>query len=56
MKKEKKNKNVNFRSKFNHFAFHLSNPINDFFKKFFFKKLVKNKKFLNNYLGRIYKN
>ena len=51
----KKTKMVNIRSKFNQFAFHLSNPFNIFFRNFFLKRLVKNKKFLEFYLGKIYK-
>ena len=47
---------VNNRSKFNQFAFHLSNPISTFLRNIFLKKLVKNKKFLESYLGKIYKN
>jgi salicylate hydroxylase len=52
----KKAKMVNIRSKLNQFAFHLSNPITIFFRNFFIKRLVKNKKFLESYLGKIYKN
>ena len=48
-------KMINFRSKFNLFAFHLSNPLIIFFRNIFLKRLVKNKKFLKYYLGRIYK-
>jgi len=51
-----KTKMVNFRSKFNQFAFHLSNPLSIFFRNFFLKRLVKNKKFLESYLGKIYRN
>jgi len=49
-------KMVNIRSKFNQFAFHLSNPFTTFFRNIFLRKLVKNKKFLEFYLGKIYKN
>ena len=49
-------KMVNIRSKFNQFAFHLSNPLNIFFRNFFLKRLVENKKFLESYLGKIYRN
>jgi salicylate hydroxylase len=49
-------KMVNNRSKINQFAFHLSNPIIIFFRNICLKILTKNKKFLENYLGRIYKN
>ena len=51
-----KTKMVNFRSKFNQFAFHLSNPLTTFARNIFLKRLVKNKKFLEIYLGKIYKN
>ena len=48
-------KMVNNRSKFNQFVFHLSNPLTRFFRNIFLKKLVKNKKFLESYLGKIYR-
>jgi len=50
-----KTKMVNIRSKFNQFAFHLSNPLTTFFRNIFLKRLVKNKKFLESYLGKIYR-
>ena len=46
---------VNNRSKFNQFAFHLSNPLTTFLRDIFLKRLVKNKKFLDSYLGKIYR-
>ena len=49
-------KMVNNRSKFNQFAFHLSNPLTTLLRNIFLKRLVKNKKFLESYLGKIYKN
>jgi len=49
-------KMVNSRSKFNQFAFHLSNPLTTLLRNIFLKRLVKNKKFLEGYLGKIYKN
>ena len=52
----KKTRWVNNRSKFNQFAFHLSNPIIVFFRNILLKILTKNNKFLENYLGTIYKN
>ena len=55
-KRVKKLKMVNIRSKFNQFVFHLSNPLIIFFRNLFLKKLVKNNKFLESYLGKIYKN
>ena len=51
-----KSKMVNNRSKINQFAFHLSNPLTIFTRNFFLKRLVKNKKFLESYLGKIYRN
>ena len=54
-KRRLKIKEVNWRSKLNHFAFHLSNPVVIFFRNLILKKLVNNKNFLYNYLGRIYK-
>ena len=51
-----KTKMVNTRSKFNQFVFHLSNPLTTFVRNIFLKRLVKNKKFLESYLGKIYKN
>ena len=52
----KKVKMINNRSKLNQFIFHLSNPILIFFRNIILKILVKNKIFLENYLGKIYKN
>ena len=52
----KKAKMINNRSKLNQFIFHLSNPIIVFFRNLALKILTKNKKFLENYLGKIYKN
>ena len=51
-----KTKRINLRSSVNHFAFHLSNPINIFFRDIILKYLSKNKNFLENYLGKIYNN
>ncbi len=51
-----KTKMVNNRSKFSQFAFHLSNPLTTLLRNIFLKRLVKNKKFLESYLGKIYKN
>ena len=49
-------KMINNRSRLNQFVFHLSNPIMIFFRNIILKILTKNKKFLENYLGKIYKN
>ncbi len=51
-----KTKMVNNRSKFNQFAFHLSNPLTTLLRNIFLKRLLKNKKFLESYLGKVYKN
>ena len=50
-----KTKMVNNRSKLNQFAYHLSNPLTVYFRNIFLKKFVKNKKFLESYLGKIYR-
>ncbi len=50
-----KTKMVNTRSKFNQFVFHLSNSLTVLLRNIFLKRLVKNKKFLDFYLGKIYK-
>ena len=47
---------INNRSKLNQFIFHLSNPIIVFFRNIVLKRLTKQEKFLENYLGKIYKN
>ena len=52
----KKVKMINNRSKLNQFAFHLTNPIVIFFRNISLKLLVKNKRFLDSYLGKVYKN
>ena len=51
-----KTKQIKSRSSINHFAFHLSNPFNIFLRNIFLKYFSKNKNFLENYLGKIYKN
>ncbi len=55
-KRHKKIKSVNSRSIINHFVFHLSNPLTILIRNIVLKYLTKNKKFLENYLGKIYKN
>ena len=54
--RSKRVKMINRRSNFNQFAFHLSNPLITFFRNISMKYLVKNKNFLEIYLGKIYKN
>jgi len=55
--KEQVNKinSVNLRSKINLFAFHLKNPLSTFMRNTCIKYLTKNEKFLENYLGKIYR-
>jgi len=52
----KRTKMINQKSKFNYFAFHLSNPFLIWIRNILMKYLVKNNKFINSYLGKIYKN
>ncbi len=47
-------KQIISRSNLNHFAFHLSNPINILFRNTLLKYFSKNKKFLEKYLGKVY--
>ena len=49
-------KMINNRSKLNQFAFQVSNPVIVFFRNISLRILTKNKKFLESYLGKIYKN
>ena len=51
----KRVKMIDMKSKLNYFAFHLSNPLTIWIRNLVIKKLVKNKKFINSYLGKIYK-
>ena len=46
---------INKRSKFNYFGFHITNPLLKILRNFFLKRLVKNNKFIQNYLGKVYK-
>ena len=43
------------RSKFNYFIFHISNQVLKNFRNKILKILVKNKNFINSYLGKVYK-
>ena len=51
----KRTKMIDKKSKLNYFAFHLSNPLVSYVRDIIMKRLVKNKNFLKNYLGSIYK-
>jgi len=53
-KRLKKTNQINKKSKFNYFAYHISNPLLVILRNFFVKRLVKNKKFIQTYLGKIY--
>jgi salicylate hydroxylase len=52
----KRTKMIDRKSRFNYFAFHLSNPLLIWIRNTLMKYLVKNNKFINSYLGKIYKN
>jgi salicylate hydroxylase len=52
----KRTKMIDRKSKFNYFAFHFSNPLLIWIRNTLMKYLVKNSKFINSYLGKIYKN
>ena len=47
---------IDKKSKLNYFIFHLSNPLMSVVRNLLIKYLVKNNKFINSYLGKIYKN
>ena len=47
---------IDRKSKLNFFVFHLSNPLIVWLRNLIIKNLVKNKKFIDSYLGSIYKN
>ena len=55
-KRIKRAKMIDRKSKFNYFAFHLSNPLMIFVRNLLLRYFVKNNKFINSYLGKIYKN
>ena len=52
----KRTKMIDRKSRFNYFIFHLSNPLMIFVRNLLMRYLVKNSKFINSYLGEIYKN
>ena len=54
-KRLKRTNQINKRSKFNYFGFHISNSFLQNLRNFFLRRLVKNKNFIKNYLGKIYK-
>ena len=52
----KRTKMIDRKSKLNYFIFHLSNPLMNALRNLLMKYLLKNNKFINSYLGKIYKN
>ena len=52
----KRTRMIDIKSRINYFAFHLSSPMMTFVRDLLIKFLVKNNKFVNSYLGKIYKN
>ena len=52
----KRTKMIDRKSRFNYFAFHISNPLMSFVRNLLMKNLVKNRKFIDSYLGKIYRN
>ena len=55
-KRIKRTKMIDRKSKLNYLAFHLSSPLMSFVRNFLMSYLVKNNKFINSYLGKIYRN
>ena len=54
--RSKRSKIIRRRSNFNFFMFHLSSKLMQIIRDFFMKFLFKRKKFINSYLGTVYKN
>jgi len=52
----KRTKMIDRKSRLNYLAFHLSNPLMIFVRNLLLRYLVRNNKFINIYLGKIYKN
>ena len=52
----KRTKMIDRKSKFNYFVFHFSNPLMIFIRNLLMRYLVKNNRFINSYVGKIYKN
>ena len=51
----KKTNQIYKRSKINYFGFHITSPLLKILRNFFLKRFVKNKNFIQSYLGKIYK-
>lgn len=54
-KRIKRTKMINRKSNINYFAFHIKNPFLNFLRNLLIKYLVKNERFINSYLGKVYK-
>ena len=54
-KRLKRTNLINKRSKLNYFGFHITSSLFKILRNFFLKRLVKNKNFIQSYLGKIYK-
>ena len=54
--RSKRSKIIKKRSNFNFFAFHLSNSLMQNIRNMILRFLVKRKKFIKSYLGKVYKN
>ena len=52
----KRTKMIARKSRFNFFAFHISNPLMIFVRDILMRYLIKNRKFIDSYLGKVYKN
>ena len=51
----KRTKMIARKSRFNYFAFHISNPLMSSVRDILMRNLIKNRKFIDSYLGKIYK-
>lgn len=54
-KRIKRTKMIDRKSRLNYFVFHLGNPFLNFLRNLLIKYLVKDQRFINSYLGKIYK-
>ena len=52
----KRTKMIYRKSRFNYFAFHISNSLMSFVRNLLMRNLVRNHKFIDSYLGKIYRN
>ena len=52
----KRTKMIDRKSRFNYFVFHISNPLMSYVRNLLIRNLVRNRKFIDSYLGKIYKN